>query len=218
MELCSDILDSLGNGSEVRKLRYDNEWYYSVIDVFADLLQASNNDARNYYHVLKHRFSQSGEEVAPKVKKLKLKAADGKMRRTDCTNIEGVQILQKRLEINIRNRDGRINRRQDDEVLIFHPKVIEHLEHEGWQVRHHVRLRSGHVIDIVGYHVDKVYIVECKPNLKKSLYTTIGQVLCYRAEFNESGIPVIACYSTKKNRYARRCCEALGIQIIEINR
>ena len=54
------------------------EWYFSVIDVVEILTDSS--DARKYWNKLKQRLKAEGNETVTNCHRLKLKAADGKMR------------------------------------------------------------------------------------------------------------------------------------------
>ena len=64
-------------------------WYFSIIDVIEILTEQKNyQGARNYWKVLKHRLLQEGSEVVTNCNRLKMKAADGKMRITDIANTE----------------------------------------------------------------------------------------------------------------------------------
>ena len=71
-------------GKEVRKIWYNEEWYFSVIDVIEVLTDSTN--PRKYWSVLKLRESQ----LATICSQLKLNASDGRKRLTDCANLEGV--------------------------------------------------------------------------------------------------------------------------------
>lgn len=64
----------------------EEQWYYSVIDVIAALTDSS--DPRNYWKVLKSRLKKEGNETVTNCNRLKLQAADGKMRLTDVANTE----------------------------------------------------------------------------------------------------------------------------------
>lgn len=210
-------LDNLINESRIRREWHENEWYYSVIDIFSVLLDQDYKRARNFYHVLKGRFMRNSVEM-PVIKKIKTISADNKFHFTDFTTTSGIEWFVEYLAPSIRNRKSRVEYRKDDEVLNFHPEVIHFLESKNWQTQHHIRLPSGNIIDIVGCYQDTVYVIECKPALTTpKLYTAIGQVLCYRAEYNSQAIAVIACYASEKNTYAKSSCKAIGIELIEIH-
>jgi DNA-damage-inducible protein D len=74
-------------GKEIRKIIYQNEWWFSVIDVIEAL--TGNERPRKYWNDLKKKLISEGYvEVSEKIGQLKLKAPDGKMRETDCANTE----------------------------------------------------------------------------------------------------------------------------------
>lgn len=81
---------------ENRKIRThwdaDNEeWYFSVVDVIEVLTNSLDyQTARNYWKVLKTRLKSEGSEVVTKCNRLKLQAADGKMRETDVLSTKNV--------------------------------------------------------------------------------------------------------------------------------
>ncbi len=83
----------LFNKKQVRR-HWDRErelWYFSVIDIIAILTnQNTNQSARNYWKVLKHRLNKEGNETVTKCNQLKLKAEDGKMRKTDVADTENL--------------------------------------------------------------------------------------------------------------------------------
>lgn len=74
----------------------EEEWYFSVVDVVGILTdQPTQNGARNYWKVLKHRISQEGNETVTNCNQLKLPAEDGKMRLTDVATTEQIfRIIQ----------------------------------------------------------------------------------------------------------------------------
>ncbi|MBI3956097.1 Bro-N domain-containing protein [Candidatus Gottesmanbacteria bacterium] len=73
-------------GKAIRKTIYNNEWWFSVIDV-CDALTAST-DAGAYWRKLKQRLKEEGSEVVTFCHGLKLEASDGKKYETDCANTE----------------------------------------------------------------------------------------------------------------------------------
>jgi hypothetical protein len=76
------------HGERIRKEEIDGEMYYSVIDIIGELLDADYKRAQAYYHTLKKRLKQEGNQSLTNCQKLKLKAEDGRMRLTDVMNRE----------------------------------------------------------------------------------------------------------------------------------
>ncbi len=65
------------------------KWYFSIIDVINILTeQKDNQGARNYWKVLKHRLLKEGNQTVTNCNRLKMEAADGKMRFTDVADTE----------------------------------------------------------------------------------------------------------------------------------
>lgn len=76
---------------KVRKVwhKQEEEWYFSVVDVCQVLADIEDyQHARNYWKVLKNRLKTEGNEPVTNCNRLKMKAADGKMRLTDCASTE----------------------------------------------------------------------------------------------------------------------------------
>jgi len=74
-------------GRKIRKTIHNNEWWFSVVDVIEALTE--NERPRKYWSDLKNKLIDEGYfEVSEKIGQLKLKASDGKMRETDCANVE----------------------------------------------------------------------------------------------------------------------------------
>lgn len=68
---------------QIRCIRDDNteEWYFSVVDVVGALTHSP--DPAKYWRVLKTRLKKEGVQTATICSGLKIKAADGKMRKSD---------------------------------------------------------------------------------------------------------------------------------------
>jgi len=76
---------------EDRKIRslWDDEteeWYFSIVDVVAVLTDSVNPAA--YWRKLKERLKKEGNQTVTDCHAFKMQAADGKMRKTDCTDTE----------------------------------------------------------------------------------------------------------------------------------
>lgn len=72
----------------------EEQWYFSVIDVVEILTDSPN--PRDYWFKMKIRVkTDDGLELSTICRQLKLKATDGKMRETDCTNTQNLlRIIQ----------------------------------------------------------------------------------------------------------------------------
>jgi len=79
---------------EIRKILYENEWWFSVIDVIEALTDSVK--ARDYWYRMKVRVkSEDGIELSTICRQLKLTSSDGKEYETDCANTEGIfRIIQ----------------------------------------------------------------------------------------------------------------------------
>ena len=83
---------------EVRAVWDDEQkkWYFSATDV----VRAINDEedytkVRNYWKYLKGKFAKEGIEVVSSTNHFKFAAPDGKMRKADVLDAEGVQTLAK---------------------------------------------------------------------------------------------------------------------------
>jgi len=75
--------------SEIRRIWYNGEWHYSIIDIIRYLTESTN--ANDYWTKLKARAKTEGfEETLNQVVQLKLKARDGRFRLTDTANRQTV--------------------------------------------------------------------------------------------------------------------------------
>ncbi len=72
----------------------EEKWYFSVIDVVGALSDSAN--ARDYWFKMKIRVkADDGFELSTICRQLKMKAPDGKMRETDCSDAQGLlRIIQ----------------------------------------------------------------------------------------------------------------------------
>jgi hypothetical protein len=85
---------ALFKGKEIRKTLYQNEWWFSVVDVVEALTDSDRPSV--YWTAMKARVKNEGEfELSTICRQLKLPAEDGKMRETDCADTEGIfRIIQ----------------------------------------------------------------------------------------------------------------------------
>ena len=88
----------LFEGSRIRHI-YDEEketYYFSVVDIVAILIEKDYQSARKYWNKLAQRLRDEGsEQTVTNCHQLKLKADDGKMRKTDVADIKTIfRIIQ----------------------------------------------------------------------------------------------------------------------------
>ncbi len=86
---------ALFESTEIRKIWYEEQWYFSVVDIISALTGSQN--PRRYWSDLKIKLSEEGIQIElyDFFVQLKLRAPDGKMRETDCANTEGIlRIIQ----------------------------------------------------------------------------------------------------------------------------
>jgi len=81
-------------GRKIRKTIYNNEWWFSVIDIIEALTDSVNS--RDYWYRMKVRVkSEDGIQLSTICRQLKLEASDGKKYETDCASTEGMfRIIQ----------------------------------------------------------------------------------------------------------------------------
>jgi len=85
---------ALFHGNRIRKTLHDGEWWFSVVDVIEALTGSVN--PRDYWFRMKDRVKEDdGFQLSTICRQLKLEAPDGKMRETDCADVEGLfRIIQ----------------------------------------------------------------------------------------------------------------------------
>jgi hypothetical protein len=70
---------ALFKGKKIRKAIYQNEWWFSVVDVVQAITdQLDDYTARKYWNKLAQRLREEGSEVVTNCHRLKLLAPDGK--------------------------------------------------------------------------------------------------------------------------------------------
>lgn len=83
---------ALFKGKEIRKMLYQNEWWFSILDVVAVLTDSPH--PKTYWAKMKDRDKEISQPF-PFWEQLKMPAEDGKLRETDCADTEGVfRIIQ----------------------------------------------------------------------------------------------------------------------------
>jgi len=88
-------------GQRIRKVLYEGEWWFSVIDVIWVLV--GGDRPRKYWNDLKKKLAAEGySEVSEKIGQLKMAAPDGKQRFTDCANTEMASDLSSSSSVFIR--------------------------------------------------------------------------------------------------------------------
>jgi len=75
-------------GKDIRRIWFNDEWWFSVIDIIAALTESGR--ARKYWTDLKNKLRDEGFEVSEKIGQFKLPAEDGKLRLTDCISTKNM--------------------------------------------------------------------------------------------------------------------------------
>jgi len=79
----------LFQSKKIRRVWFNKEWHYSVIDIIAILTEQNDfQTARKYWNKLSQRLREEGSEVVTNCHRLRLPAEDNKLRETDCANTE----------------------------------------------------------------------------------------------------------------------------------
>lgn len=84
----------LFKGKKIRKTIFENEWWFSVVDVVAVLTESAN--PRDYWYKMKIRVKNEDKvELSTFCRQLKLESSDHKLYETDCADTEGIfRIIQ----------------------------------------------------------------------------------------------------------------------------
>ena len=98
------LVNKIFNNETIRTIwdKKDEKYYISVVDIVRVLTDSKN--PRHYWHVLKGRLKEEGNQSVTNCDQLKLKASDGKYYKTDVVDIEGLfriieSILSKSAEV-----------------------------------------------------------------------------------------------------------------------
>src|SRR3989338_7889726 len=80
-------------GKNIRRTWFNDNWYFSIIDIIAVLTDSSI--PKRYWSDLKTKLLEEGFEPYDKIVQLKMPAEDGKFRETDCANTKNMfRIIQ----------------------------------------------------------------------------------------------------------------------------
>ena len=85
---------ALFKGKKIRKILFQNEWWFSVIDIIEALTDSERPSV--YWTAMKVRVKNEGEfQLSTICRQLKLESFDGKKYGTDCADTEGIfRIIQ----------------------------------------------------------------------------------------------------------------------------
>jgi hypothetical protein len=76
-------------GKQIRKILFQNEWWFSVVDVVEALTDSTQPS--KYWTAMKVRVGEAdGFQLSTICRQLKLESSDGKKYETDCANTEGM--------------------------------------------------------------------------------------------------------------------------------
>ena len=78
----------LFENSKIRRQKYNDEWYYAIVDIVEILTES--NDPQAYWRKLKQRLKNEGNKSVTNCHGLKMTAKDGKLRNIDCANRETI--------------------------------------------------------------------------------------------------------------------------------
>jgi len=85
----TEVKIAIFKGKKIRKTIFDNEWWFSVVDVVEALTDSLNPN--DYWYKMKIRVkTEERIELSTNCRQLKLESSDGKKYETDCANTEGI--------------------------------------------------------------------------------------------------------------------------------
>ena len=122
----------LFKGKKIRKTLFQNEWWFSVVDVIEALTDSVQPS--KYWTAMKVRVStEDGFQLSTICRQLKLEASDGKKYGTDCADTEGMfriiqsipspkaepfkRWLKKRLKKSIVSKENYLQKPQNKKLL-----------------------------------------------------------------------------------------------------
>jgi len=74
-------------GRLIRRQWHDGRWFFSVVDVVG--LLAESMDPRKYWFDMKRNIqTEEFRELSDRIRQLKMRSLDGKMRATDAADVE----------------------------------------------------------------------------------------------------------------------------------
>ena len=87
-----ETISNLFEDKEIRSIwnSEKEDYYFSVIDVISVLTDNDYDKSRNYWKWLKGKLNDEGSELVSNTNQLKMKAKDGKLRKTDTLDTEGI--------------------------------------------------------------------------------------------------------------------------------
>ncbi len=78
------------DNSNIRKIWFNEQWFYSIVDIICILIENDYQKARKYWNKLKQRLKEQDNETVKNCHQLKLIAKDNKLRLTDCFNSKSI--------------------------------------------------------------------------------------------------------------------------------
>lgn len=96
------------------------KWYFSIVDAIAILTDSVDSAA--YWRKLKQRLKAEGNETVTNCHSLKMRAADGKMRKTDVARQGGEIARNARLELEAKTREKVISPLNAQQGILLNDK------------------------------------------------------------------------------------------------